>query len=56
MAEASAAGIPVTELGKTGGDTITLEDRDSVKVAALKDGFESWFPGYMAGEEIPVTN
>jgi hypothetical protein len=27
-----------------------------VKVAALKDGFERWFPNYMSGEEIPVTN
>jgi phosphoribosylformylglycinamidine synthase len=54
--EATAALIPVAALGKTGGDMITLEDKDSVKVAALKDGFESWFPGFMAGEEIPVTN
>jgi phosphoribosylformylglycinamidine synthase len=48
--------IQVAELGKTGGDAITLEDGDSVKVAALRDGFESWFPNYMSGEEIPVTN
>ena len=25
-------------------------------IAALKDGFESWFPSYMSGEEIPLTN
>jgi len=54
--EARAAFITVAELGKTGGDSLTLEDKDSVKIAALKDGFESWFPNYMAGEEIPVTN
>jgi phosphoribosylformylglycinamidine synthase len=54
--EARAAFIPVAELGKTGGDAITLESKDSVKVAALKDGFETWFPNFMAGEEIPVTN
>jgi phosphoribosylformylglycinamidine synthase len=46
----------VAELGKTGGDSLTLEDKDSVKIAALKDSFESWFPTFMAGEEIPVTN
>jgi len=54
--EARAAFITVAELGKTGGDTITLDDKDSVMIAALKDGFESWFPNFMAGEEIPVTN
>jgi phosphoribosylformylglycinamidine (FGAM) synthase-like enzyme len=56
VAEARAAFIQVAELGKTAGDAITLEDKDSVKVAALKDGFERWFPAYMAAEEIPVTN
>ena len=56
VAEARAAFIPVAELGKTGGDAITLDDKDSIKVAALKAGFESWFPTYMSGEEIPVTN
>ena len=39
-----------------GGDAITLEDKDSISVSALKQGFESWFPSYMAAEEIPVTN
>src|SRR5690606_17899084 len=37
--EARAAFITVAELGKTGGDAITLDDKDSVKIAALKDGF-----------------
>ena len=23
---------------------------------ALKTGFEGWFPLFMAGEEIPITN
>jgi phosphoribosylformylglycinamidine synthase len=54
--EARALYIPVAELGKTGGDAITLEDKDSVAVAALRSGFENWFPAYMSGEEIPVTN
>ncbi len=56
MEEARAAFITVAELGKTGGDAITLDDKDSVKIAALKDGFESWFPNFMSGEGIPVTN
>jgi phosphoribosylformylglycinamidine synthase subunit PurL len=56
VAEAQGAGITVAELGKTGADAITLDDKDSVKVAILKTGFESWFPNFMSGEEIPVTN
>jgi len=54
--QARAAFIPVAELGKTGGDAIALDDGSSIRVAALKDGFERWFPDYMSGEEIPVTN
>jgi phosphoribosylformylglycinamidine (FGAM) synthase-like enzyme len=56
VAEATAAAITVAELGKTGGDKITLDDKDTVTVAALKAGFEAWFPNFMAGEEIPLTN
>src|SRR5476649_482015 len=54
--EAVAAGITVAELGKTGGDAITLADKDSAKIAVLKAGFEGWFPNFMSGEEISVTN
>jgi len=54
--EARAAYITVAELGKTGGDSLTLDGKDSIKIAVLKDGFENWFPNYMSGEEIPVTN
>src|SRR5205823_858445 len=36
--EARAAFITVAELGKTGGDAITLEDGEGVRVSALKDG------------------
>ena len=56
VAEARAAFITVAELGKTGGDALTLDDKDSVEYRVLKSGFESWFPSFMAGEEIPVTN
>jgi phosphoribosylformylglycinamidine synthase II len=56
VAEARAAFITVAELGKTGGDKITLDSKGSVSVADLKAGFESWFPNYMSGEEVPVTN
>jgi phosphoribosylformylglycinamidine synthase len=56
VAEAEKAGITVAELGKTGGDTITLGGKDSMKISSLKQGFENWFPSYMAAEEIPLTN
>jgi phosphoribosylformylglycinamidine synthase len=56
VAEARAASIQVAELGKTGGDTIILDSKASIPIADLKRGFEGWFPNYMAGEEIPVTN
>ena len=35
---------------------LILEDKDSIAIADLKAGFEGWFPTFMAGEEIPVTN
>src|SRR5262249_35677176 len=54
--QARAAYIPVAELGKTGGDALSLGSRESIKLAVLKQGFESWFPDYMSGEEIPLTN
>ena len=56
VAEARAAGITVAELGKTGGDVIKLDGKAGIGVASLKDGFEGWFPGFMSGEEVPVTN
>ena len=46
----------VAELGKTGGDRLILDDKTSAGIASLKDGFENWFPNFMSGEEIPVTN
>jgi phosphoribosylformylglycinamidine synthase len=56
MAEAVKAGVPAAELGKTGGDVLVLDDKDSVPVARLRAAHEGWFPAYMAAEEIPVTN
>jgi phosphoribosylformylglycinamidine synthase len=56
VAEARAAYIFVAELGKTGGDALTIDDKDSVKLAKLRAAHEGWFPRFMAGEEIPLTN
>jgi len=54
--EARAAYISVAALGKTGGDRLVLEDSNSVSIAALKAAHEGWFPNFMSGEEIPMTN
>jgi phosphoribosylformylglycinamidine synthase len=54
--EARAAYIPVAALGKTGGDRLVLEDSDSIAVSTLRAAHEAWFPNFMSGEEIPMTN
>ena len=54
--EARAAYIPVAELGKTGGDAIIVNDKDSVTLAKLRAAHEGWFPRFMSREEIPVKN
>jgi phosphoribosylformylglycinamidine synthase len=56
VADARAAYITVAELGKTGGDSLILDDKDRIAIARLRDGFEAWLPAFMAGEEIPATN
>ncbi|MEO7054073.1 MAG: phosphoribosylformylglycinamidine synthase subunit PurL, partial [Rhizomicrobium sp.] len=56
VAQASAAHIPVAELGKTGGDAITIDDKDRVALSELREAHEGWFPRFMGREEIPVTN
>jgi len=56
VAEARAATIFVAELGKTGGDALTIDGKDGVKLAKLRAAHEGWFPRFMTGEEIPVTN
>jgi phosphoribosylformylglycinamidine synthase len=49
MAEAEKAGIPCTELGKTGGTELTIEGQASLSIAELKKLNEDWLPNYMAG-------
>ena len=54
--QARAAEIFVAELGKTGGDALVLDGKDRVPLAKLSAAHEGWFPRFMAGEEIPLTN
>jgi phosphoribosylformylglycinamidine synthase II len=55
--EARARGIFVTALGKThAANTLRITNEGEVSLSQLRAGYESWFPNYMASEEVPVTN
>ena len=49
MARVRAAGVPLRQLGLTGGDALTLEGERPILVAKLRERFEGWLPAYMAG-------
>jgi phosphoribosylformylglycinamidine synthase len=49
MDRARAAGVPVRELGTTGGNALTLAGERPILVAKLRESFEGWLPAYMAG-------
>ncbi|HZO46968.1 MAG TPA: AIR synthase related protein, partial [Xanthobacteraceae bacterium] len=46
---AKAAGVPVRELGITGGDALVLAGERPVRVATLRETSEGWLPAFMAG-------
>src|ERR1700749_3633589 len=49
LAKMKGAGVPCTRIGTIGGDEIAISGEPPVSVAALKAGFEGWFPAYMNG-------
>jgi phosphoribosylformylglycinamidine synthase subunit PurL len=49
-AEAKTAGVPITSIGRTGGNKLMIVGAQSLTVAALREAHESWFPAYMEGE------
>jgi phosphoribosylformylglycinamidine synthase len=49
VARMKAAGVPVLQLGTSGGDALRLGDGTSVAVAALREANEAWLPAYMDG-------
>jgi phosphoribosylformylglycinamidine synthase len=49
MLRARSAGIPVRQLGFTGGNTLTLQGERPILVTGLRERFEGWLPAYMAG-------
>ena len=48
-AEAAAAPIPLTVIGRTGGMSLTVGVRCTISLSDLKAAHEAWLPGYMAG-------
>ena len=54
--EAEKAGIVVALIGKTGGDKIVVAREGEVSLSKLRQAHEGWFPAYMSGEELPLTN
>jgi phosphoribosylformylglycinamidine synthase len=50
LAKMKGAGVPCARIGTTGGDVIAVAGEAAVSIAALKIGFESWFPTYMSGK------
>jgi phosphoribosylformylglycinamidine synthase subunit PurL len=49
LAKMKGAGVSCARIGTTGGDAVTVAGEASVAIAALKSGFEGWFPAYMDG-------
>ena len=48
MARLTAAGVPVLQLGATGGDALTVEGAGAISTAELRQINEGWLPAYMA--------
>jgi phosphoribosylformylglycinamidine synthase len=49
VARARQAGVPLRQLGTTGGDALTLGAERPILVKTLQQRFEGWLPAYMAG-------
>ncbi len=54
--EAKKAGVPASDIGHTGGETLEIKNVGTLAISKLKSAHEAWFPAYMSGEEIPPTN
>jgi phosphoribosylformylglycinamidine synthase len=50
LTKLKAVGVPVAQIGTTGGDALAIAGEQPVAIAALKARFESWLPDYMAGK------
>jgi phosphoribosylformylglycinamidine synthase len=52
LTSAMAAGVVASVVGHTGGNALSVNDRDTLAVSTLRKAHEAWLPGYMNGEEI----
>jgi len=50
---ADQAGVPVTALGVTGGNSLTVPGEPPISLERLRSAHESWFPDYMDGPAAP---
>ena len=48
LARAGEAGVAIQVIGRTGGDTLTLQGQNSISVADMQMANEGWLPHYMA--------
>jgi phosphoribosylformylglycinamidine synthase II len=46
---AKAAGVPVREIGTTGGDALNIAGERPVAVTRLRERFDAWLPAFMGG-------
>ena len=50
LAKMKGAGVPCARIGTTGSDAVAIAGEAPVSIAALRAGFEGWFPAYMNGK------
>jgi phosphoribosylformylglycinamidine synthase subunit PurL len=50
LAKMKGAGVPCVRIGTTGGEAVAIAGETPVSIAALRSGFEGWFPAYMNGK------
>jgi phosphoribosylformylglycinamidine synthase subunit PurL len=53
LAQARAAGVPTTVLGRTGGDALTVTGSGTISLAEIRSVHEGWLPDYMAAPQAP---
>jgi phosphoribosylformylglycinamidine synthase subunit PurL len=53
-AAAAAAGVPVTELGTTGGDTLSVEALVELPLAELREAWTATLPALFGSPEVAV--
>jgi len=49
QARGLAAGVPLTVIGRTGGEALVLSETASLSLTALRRAHEDWLPHFMAG-------